>query len=480
MRWPELNNDSAVEIIRARGLQVIVAIALILALGPTAYPARLAAEIEAAVTAFEAGWPELALPSLESALALEPGLGDTRLLAIESALSSGAVAQAMFHLEALPSALQSSTTVECMRLDAAIRSGEVQGLLKGSLGSRLSACSEQIDALASIARASMSSRDYELAEQLYRELAPFRPQISADLGLLLAVADPESALSHLRLGIDLRQPRTELAEELIQTIELSRDGASRSYSLAQVGQTLARAGEWSLAAIAFENALAIDPEYTEARAYYGLALDRSGSNGLDQLLQAADEAPNAPLPQVLLGKHWRSLRESDRALEAFEQAAVLAPQDPLIAVDLAAAYAAVGDLPAAELAYQYAVTLEPDNSLLWSFLAKFALDYEIRLAEVGLPAARNSLLFGDANPENLDMLGFTHFLLGNWTIAQRFLHEAIAADPELAAAHYHLALVSLANDDLAAGIRELDRVFELDPEGRYGMLARRSLETLSP
>ena len=147
-----------------------------------------------------------------------------------------------------------------------------------------------------------------------------------------------------------------------------------------------------MAATAFENALVQDPEHTEARAYFGLALDRSGQNGLPQLELAVAQAPQAALPQMLLGKHWLIMGEPERAIKAYEQAAALAPDDPMLAIDLGAAYAAAGDLPSAKSAFQYATNLDPDDPALWSLFAQFSLDYEIELNEIGLPAARRAVV----------------------------------------------------------------------------------------
>ncbi|MFQ5921861.1 MAG: tetratricopeptide repeat protein, partial [Anaerolineales bacterium] len=343
-------------------------------------------------------------------------------------------------------------------------------------------CPEQAAMLYQEADLLVAGGDYQAAAEMLESLLaslPATPPASETMGPLLAMQDPEGALSHLRLAVDLDPQIASFADELIEVIESARSDENQAYSLAQVGQALARAGRWSMAVAAFENALAWDPGYTEARAYYGLALDRSGQDGLPQLDRAVAEAPQAPLPLVLLGKHWLIRGEPARALEAYEQAAALAPEDPLIAIDLGAAYAAAGDLPAARLAYQYATDLVPDDATLWSMFAQFSLDYEIELNEVGLPAARQAVMLKPRDAAALDRLGYTHFLLGNWTLAERFILEAIRANGNLASAHYHLGLLGLATGDAVGGRGALASAVALDPDGRYGNLARRSLENLN-
>ena len=151
----------------------------------------------------------------------------------------------------------------------------------------------------------------------------------------------------------------------------------------------------------------------------------------------------------------------------------------MLAIDLGAAYAAAGDLPSAKSAFQYATNLNPEDPTLWSLFAQFSLDYEIELNEIGLPAARQAVVLQPRNAAALDRLGYTHLLLGNWTLAERFLVEAIQTDRNLASAHYHLGLLRLTDGDLVGGRASLFLAVALDPDGRFGSLAQRSLENLN-
>ncbi|GMR11398.1 MAG: hypothetical protein BMS9Abin28_2229 [Anaerolineae bacterium] len=463
------------EFLKRRGLHIGAVLILLVALGVTAYPAALVDNLESATTAIRAGRPDLALPALNDAIALEPNIPELHLRAAQGALTTDAPDVATEFLNQLGS----DAHLECLQLDAALRAGRIDAALAQLPGSR---CPEQAAMLYQEADLLVAAGDYQAAADMLKSLLtslPATPEASETLGTLLALQDPESALSRLRLAVDLDPRTTSFADELIQVIESARSDGNQAYTLAQVGQALARAGRWSMAVAAFENALALDPGYTEARAYYGLALDRSGQDGLSQLDRAVAEAPQAPLPLVLLGKHWLMGGEPERALEAYEQAATLAPGDPLIAIDLGAAYAAAGDLQAAKLAYQYAIDLTPEDAAMWSLFAQFSLDYEIELTEVGLPAARQAVLLKPRDAATLDRLGYTHFLLGNWTLAERFILRAIETDGNLASARYHLGLLALSTGDLVGGRGALGSALALDPDGRYGNLARRSLENLN-
>ena len=464
------------DLLRRRGLHIAAALILIVVLGATAYPVSFVDNLEAAATAIRAGRADLALPALSNAIALEPHVPDLHLRAAQGALTADELDQASRFLDQLAG---SDPLIECLQVDSALRAGMI-----GAALAQLSRtnCPEQTAKLYQEVDRLIEGGDYKEAIELLESLlisVPATAAASETLGTLLALDDPEAAMSHLRLAVDLDRQTANFANELIEVIESARRDENPAYTLAQVGQALARAGKWSMAAAAFENALLWDPEYTEARAYFGLALDRSGRDGLPQLEIAMAQAPQAPLPVVLLGKHWLIRGEPERAIEAYEQAIALSPLDPLLAIDLGASYAAAGDLPSAKSAYQYAIDLAPDDPTLWSLLAQFSLDYEIELNELGLPAARRAILLQSRNAAALDRLGYTHFLLGNLTLAERFLAEAIQADGNLASAHYHLGLLRLSTGDLAGGQAALFLAVALDPDSRYGSLAQRSLENLN-
>jgi tetratricopeptide (TPR) repeat protein len=410
-----------VELLRKRGLHIGAVLILLIVLGATAYPVVLADNMEAAATAIRAGRSDLAWQALADAIALEPNVPELRLRAAEGSLAADELDLALSYLERLSA---NDPRIECLQLETALRAGMLDEALDQLPGTN---CPEQVATLYQEVELLIAAGELQTAEELLEDLLgelPANPQASAILGILLATHHPESSLSHLRLAIDLDPQTSSLADELIEVIEGARSNEDPAFTLAQVGQALARAGEWSFAAAAFENALSHDPGYTEARAYYGLALDRSGQDGLPQLQLAASEAPQAPLPFMFLGKHWLLGGEPARAVKAYEQAAMMAPEDPLIAIDLGAAYAAAGDLPAAKLAYQYAADLAPEDPAVWSLLAQFSLDYEIELDELGLPAARQAVMLQSRDAATLDRLGYTHFLIGNWTLAERFILES--------------------------------------------------------
>lgn len=463
----------------SRAAVLIPALGLLMLIAPTPFPVQFAGQLQAARTALRAGRPDLALPPLEQALAREPALAGISLDMIEVALGAERPDLAIGLIEALPASTRQSDQVACYQARAAIQSDDWRAAID-QIEAAGRQCRQPLEQLNQLAAELTRDGDYEGARTLLDELIrvnPGSPLQHYRLGLLEATRRPELALSHLAVANEL-DPELPVPSDLVRAIQTGLDSGEPAYALAQAGQSLARAGEWAMAAEALGNALAIDPDYTEARAYLGLALDRSGGDGLEQLELAVSEAPEAALPHQLLGRHWRLHGEPALALAEFEMAASLAPEDPLIAVDLGAGYAAVGDLPAARAAYLHATELSPNDPVVWLLLAQFSVDFEVELVQLGIPAARRAIALQPDSAEAVDLLGYAYYLAGRWELASRFLGRALELDPQVATAHYHMGLLQLSRGQVSAGKRALQQAWNLDPEGRIGNLALRSLENL--
>jgi tetratricopeptide (TPR) repeat protein len=247
-----------------------------------------------------------------------------------------------------------------------------------------------------------------------------------------------------------------------------------------VGQTLARASRWDLAALALTQALELEPNYVEALAYRGLALDQIGQDGLADLDQAQESVPQALLPHLFLAQHWLLQHDADRAVAELHLAQALEPSNPAVAAQLGQALVMQGDLQAAQAAYLQASALAPQVFEFQALLARFSLDHEMDVNGTGLPAARRAVLLDPGSSEALDLLGFSYYLTGNPEVAEHLLTRTLQLAPASPAAYYHLGLVRLAlgHDDLA--VQALHQAAALDPGGQYDLLATRALARVAP
>jgi Tfp pilus assembly protein PilF len=473
---------SFVESLRTYWIRLLVALLLLILLSPTAVPSSLVSPIRAANVALRGGRPDSALERLEEAVAFEPAVAGLHLTMAEIALADGSPETAQAYLDSVDFENQSSRAYLCVRSRILLAAGntteavEIQESLQ-------EACPQKESFLEALSRAHLLAGDLNAGLAALDELAalkPTDPDVRLSLAILTATLQPEEALPHLRLVLELNASDKLLASALIRAIEDARLTGQPAFSLAQVGQTLARHDQWTYATWAFENALALEPEYVEALAYLGLALDRSGQNGLEQLKAAVEAAPTAALPRIFLSLHWQSIGQLELAQHELEIAADLDPTNPAIAAELGNAYAAMGEPLAAEASYRLATELAPEEARFWFLLAQFSLANEIKIQTVGLPAARNAVVLNPADPAAIDALGYAHLLLGDLYMAERFLWRAVNIQPNRGASQLHLGLLRQFQGDPIRARAAFQSALLIDPDGSAGQLAERFLSRSNP
>lgn len=461
----------------ARWPHMLLALLLLAALSPQAVPAALAQAVQGGATALEAGQPRAAQARFEQALAFEPTTGALHLLAALAAQRAGDPAAALDLLQAAERRLPPDPARACLRLRLLIEAGELERAA-ALWPSAEPACRDDAALLEVYARAAWASADLRAslaAATAWTTAVPGSAQAWRARGLLEAAAGSVQAQGSLRLALELAADPDALAREVLEA--LRADVGPPAYARARVGQALARAGEWWLAAEALQGALALEPGYVEARAYLGLTLDNMGGDGLPHLLEAAREAPGAALPHLLLGMHWRRHGRPQAALDELRVAARLDPQHPAVAAELGAVYDDLEDAPTALQAYRVAAALAPDDPGFWLLLAEASLEHEIEVAALGLPAARNAAaLRPDASA--LSALGYAHLLTGDALLAERLITRAAALNPQLPTAQYRLGLLRLLQGRPAEARRALESAAALDPEGPIGLRSVRTLGAL--
>jgi Flp pilus assembly protein TadD len=468
------------DLLTARFALVVGAMIAMVLASPTAVPEALTGPVRQAEAALAAGQGEAALGELEAALAFEPDYAALHALAAQAALAAGQPGSALDHLLAAEVSLPPDSLRLCQQGLALAMLGDTQGAL-GSWMAGGETCESLPDVQRTRAELALGSDDREGALVALRRLTalePANPEPRLRLGLTAATLDPESAIDTLRLADELTAGGSPAAQAVIRAIEQASSEDDPAYTLAAVGQALGAIGEWRLAAWAFRDALTIDPQYALARAYLGLALDQMGGDGLAELRTAAALSPSDPLPRFFLGLHWRIRGDPTAAVEALTAAADLDPANPSISAELGGAYEDLGNMTSALEAFFHAAELAPRESGFWRLLAEFSLRNEIRVREVGIPAARNAYSLIPDDPTACDNLGYAYYLAGDLTLAERFLRRAVGLDSGRPATQFHLGLLLLRLEKPAAARAAFATAARLDPEGPIGALARRTLEGL--
>lgn len=205
-----------------------------------------------------------------------------------------------------------------------------------------------------------------------------------------------------------------------------------------LGRGLAQLGEWHLAEFVFERAAQAEPDYAEAWALLGEARQQIGQDGWQEILTAAELNPDSALVKVITGLYYRRSGDPAKALPFIVSAVEDEPEEITWKIELGLTYAESGDLVKAVDVLRSAAREAPQDIRTWKNLAWFSSTYEVELRETGLPAAREAVALDDRDGGSLDLMGIILYQLGDDVSAERFLQQAVQADPNNSAAFLHL------------------------------------------
>lgn len=339
--------------------------------------------------------------------------------------------------------------------------------------------------------AELASRTYERIAQLQRSRGDFRAAVvtlrawravEPDhaqavylLGLHLAVIDPNEAVQFLIQASNLDSSLTPTVQAVRRGISAADESGEPGYSWLMIGRALGSIGQWDLAAEAFKQAVASSPLYAEAWAFLGEAQFQLGKNGQADLNRAVTLDEKSTVVRALLAMHYRQEGNFDLALVHLQAVADQEPEEPMWEVELGNTWAENGDLPIALEHFQKAVSLAPQTSLYYQYLARFCVEYDMRVQSTGLPAARQAVVLSPDDPGALDAMGWTMVYLEDFATAERFLQKALERDATSALVSLHLGQLYLQQQDFKRAYPYIKQASVLDREGSVGLVAKRLL-----
>ncbi len=325
----------------------------------------------------------------------------------------------------------------------------------------------------------MQAKDYPAIITDLESLVKLHPQDAAlvyRLGLYLAATDPEAAIMYLDRAAGMDPAFQSASSRLAREISTARLSEEPAYILTRSGQVLAGLGEWELAAEAFRQASRIRPDYAEAWAYLGEALQHLepedqtdwvsiGYQAISYALALDEKSLSANLFMAL---YWQRAADYEKSLERLETAANLYPENPVLQVELGRATALSGDLQAAIPYFQEAIQLEPRDPAYWKAMAEFSVLNQVNIRDLALPAAQQALALSPNDPEAEDLLGQAYALVEERTAAIHYFTRAMRADPTYLPASLHLAVLYLDIGNHAQARELLEEIkfrsLENDPE----------------
>jgi tetratricopeptide (TPR) repeat protein len=307
---------------------------------------------------------------------------------------------------------------------------------------------------------------------------PDDPAVYYRLAVLTAATAPDEASARLLLVAQQSPDLASSVQLLLDAIAAGQATGTPEVTFAKVGYAFEQLGEWRLAEEALARAVGLNPNYADALVYLGLAQDMQGKDGQAAYEQAVALAPDSLVAQFYLGLHWRRAGDSQTALTYLLAAQQLDQANPAIAAEVGGAYASLGDLALAETWMTQAVTLAEQDARWWLLLARFYIDNDYRVADYGLPAARQAAALAPTDPQAVDTLGFALVLTGDLSNGQKMLEQALALDPNAASVYYHLGVLHMRLGQTAEAELMLSQALTLDPDGPYGGLALQALAQL--
>jgi tetratricopeptide (TPR) repeat protein len=212
----------------------------------------------------------------------------------------------------------------------------------------------------------------------------------------------------------------------------------------KLGLSYMRAQQFESASVAFQKQISVNPADAQAHNYLGLALEQQHKN--DEAAAAfREQIALDPLDKVAheaLGTLYLSEREYSQAVPELEKAAVLSPEKAELQLSLGEAYASLGQNDQALSAFEKGVALSPSPAVS-NAVARSLADHKLELAraqkyaESAVTTAVANMRTNDpthVSPEQFsaeaklanywDTLGWVHFQLSHFDIAQRYIYAA--------------------------------------------------------
>lgn len=382
------------------------------------YPWRVDLNIEAAHLAFQAGSPEKAIQYLE-----RPGT--------------------IAHL----------SPADLILLGDAYNQSD-EPLIARAIWQHVTELQDSIPAYQRLAELSIHQQDYLSAASLEEKILSLNPSavnLYFQIGVHYSITDPLKALPFLAQAEEIDPSNAAKARELHDKIRTANLFDQPAYMLLITGRQLASWGDWQLASYAFQHAVSIRPRYADAWAFLGeaqqqISLQEKGvvtNVGLKDLELAIKLDANSILANTFNGLYWERQGDYPQAQHYLLNAISLNPNDPYLYSELGNILSKAGDLPAAQTAYETAIQCSPDDPLFYRQLAEYAMQNQIQIHQLALPAARQALILDPQDANSLDVMAQVMLMLDDYQSAERFSLEALRSNPVYAPAYLHLGLAYL-------------------------------------
>jgi Tfp pilus assembly protein PilF len=126
----------------------------------------------------------------------------------------------------------------------------------------------------------------------------------------------------------------------------------------------------------------------------------------------------------------------------------------------------------------HAAEIAPDDARVWEALAQYYVELGIDVSESGLAAVERLVELAPNHARAHDLMGRAYYLTHEDVLARTSLDRALALDPRLASAHYHLGRLNARQGRFAEAALNFQRAADHDISGRLAQQLERAQEEL--
>jgi len=326
--------------------------------------------------------------------------------------------------------------------------------------------------------------DFESAQDsfLQQQAHTFDPDAAWYLAVMTAPVDLTAAIEQLHtIPEDAPDSLLEQKDYLwAALVPFTADSPPAEIAQA-TGIALAQIEFWPLAVYALSIAAEQRDDLTveaqaETLAFLAHALAQTGRPAMELFKEAAQLDPDSALPLFFEGIYLRQQGALNGAEQSFQQALALDSLNAALYIEMGHTKLAQGDIAAAELWYQTAVQVAEEDQLPFQLLLlNFYANRSYKINEAGIPLAEEILEKQPNNAEVYDKLGWMQFLSGEADSGQKAFRQALAPDPHLVSARYHLARYYESTGLLPSAKAEYQRVVDEDTSNNFRNRAMKDL-----
>jgi tetratricopeptide (TPR) repeat protein len=470
-------------------LRILFVSLFVALLGLAPVPYMAARDFLKASRAMAGGELQNTATSLAEIASYFPWRSNLNISAAQFAFKAGDPQSTIRYLER-PGTISKLTTADLILLGEAYeQSGNTP--MAAAIWKHVLELSDSVTATQRLADLYLQQKDYSNAASYLQKLLlinPSRVQLYYQIGVLNAITDPGMALPYLSQAAEMDSTDAVKAKTLHDKIRTANLFDEPAYTALIVGRQLADWGDWELAKAAFQRAISLRPDYADAWAFLSEAMQQVARQetgavsevGLPQLELAIQLDRNSIPANTLMGLYWERLGDYSQAEQYLQHAISINSKDPYLYSELGNIFSKAGDLPAAQSAYEYAIYLTPQDPLFYRQLAQFALDNQIQIRELALPAARQAIILDQTNASSLDVMAQVMLMLVDYPSAERFSIQAIQADPAYAPAYLHLGTAYLYQGEVVLAQVWLGQAKLVDPNSWVASQASRMLDYYFP